>query len=77
MKTLIQVPGFASIEATRKHLAGEHADLASLRDDRFAGGVRLRCQFGLVNLKIETLEALAIRNELGFADSHSHRSASS
>jgi hypothetical protein len=47
-----------------------------LLDDRFAGGVRFRCQFGLVNLKIKMLEALATY-EFGFADSHAHRSASS
>jgi hypothetical protein len=49
--------------------------LIFLLNDRFAGVVRLRCQFGLMNLKIKTLKALAARNESGFADFDGHRSA--
>jgi hypothetical protein len=49
--------------------------LIFLLNDRFAGVVRLDSQFGLVNLKIKTLVALADSNEFRFASFDAHRSA--
>lgn len=64
----------ANLYSTRKQLAGEHSDLAALLDDRLCRTIRLCREVWLVNLKIETLEALATCHEFGFADSHVHRS---
>jgi hypothetical protein len=60
---LIQASLAANFDATRKHLPGEHADLSSLLDDRVYGTVRLNCEFWLVNLQVEPLEALAPCNK--------------
>jgi len=64
---LIQAPLAANFDATRKHLAGEHADLASLLNDRLCRSIRLGSQYRLVNLKVDALQALAASNEFRFA----------
>src|SRR5580693_3506757 len=65
------------LDAARKHLACEQTDLSPLLDNCLCRSAQLCGEFRLMNLKVESLEALHARDELGFADSDAHRSASS
>jgi hypothetical protein len=51
----------------RNSPSGKHSDLATLLKDRLCRSVRLYREFGLLNLKIQPFQALAARDELGFA----------
>jgi hypothetical protein len=58
---LIESTIAANFDTARKKLVGKQPDLATLLDDRLAGGVRLRREFRLLYLPVQALEALAAR----------------
>src|SRR3974390_1511193 len=65
----------ANFHSSGEQLACEHPDFASLLDNRLCLCIRLCRKFRVVNLPVETFEALGSSDELGFADSHAHRNA--
>jgi hypothetical protein len=67
---LIQPAIAANLNAARKKLAGEQSHFLTLRHDRFGCSVRLCREFRLMYLPVQAFEALATRDEFGFADSH-------
>ena len=63
---LIEPTVTAYLNAARKKLAGEQSHLAPLFHDRLIGSTRLRCEFRLMHLPVEALEALHTSNEFAF-----------
>jgi len=63
---LVQPAIAANLNSTRKHLVGKQTNFLTLLHDCFDSGVGLRCQFRLVNLPVQALQALDTGHEFGF-----------
>jgi hypothetical protein len=63
---LIEPTVTASLNSARKKPAGEQSHLAPLLHDRLIGSTRLRCEFRLMYLPVETFEALHTSHEFAF-----------
>ena len=62
-----------NLDSTGEQLAGEQPNLPSLLNDCYVSSTRLRCEFWLMHLPVETLEALHTGEVLGFRNLHQIR----